>query len=63
MCGTRGSGMVLDMWSVFGLLWCRWCNRGVGRGLDQGLKGWGLVMYVSAVSPDFLCRWQVQVSV
>ena len=33
--------------SVFGL---RWCGGGVGgelvRGLDQGLEGWGSVMYV-----------------
>ena len=41
--------------SVFGLRW--W---GVGRGLDQGLEGWGDVV---CVSPDSLCRLQVQVSV
>ena len=39
-CGNRGSvGRV----SVF---WLRWCGCGVGRGLDQGLEGWGGIMYV-----------------
>ena len=32
-------------------------------GLDHGLEGCGDVMYVCVVSPDYLCRWQVQVSV
>ena len=47
----------------------RWLGSGSGGvvgGLDQGLEGWvgsgsegmGVVM-----SPDSLCRWQVQVSV
>ena len=31
-------------------------------GLDQGLVGLYGVMSVLNVSPDFLCRWQVQVS-
>ena len=35
-CGNRGS-----VRRVFGLRSCRW---GVGRGLDQGLEGWGDVM-------------------
>ena len=57
-CGTKGSvGRV----SVSGLQWCGWW-RWVG-GLDQCLKGWGGVMSVRVVSPDSLCRWQVQVSV
>ena len=43
---------------VFGLR--RW---GVVRGLDQSLEGWDDVMSVRVVSPNFLCRWQVQVSV
>ena len=39
-CGNRGS---VERASVFWLWWCRW---GVGRGLDQGLEGWGGVMAV-----------------
>ena len=31
--------------------------------LDQGLEGWGGVRSVRVVSPDSLCRWQVQMSV
>ena len=52
--------------SVFGLRWCGTLG-GVGGhwigGLDQGLEGWGGVMSVSVVNPDYLCRWQVHVSV
>ena len=55
--GTRG---VLDMCLCFG------CS-GVGGewvgGLDQGQERWGDIMSVCGVSLDFLCRWQVQVSV
>ena len=56
-CGNRG---VLD---VFLCLGCgdvggEWVGR-----LDQGLEMWGGVMSVCNVSPDSLCRWQVQVSV
>ena len=59
-CWNRGSvGRV----SVFWLRWCGWCRWGVGRGLDQGLEGWGGVMYVWGASLDYLCRWQVQVYV
>ena len=29
----------------------------------QGLGGWGAVIYVCVVRLDYLCRWQVQVSV
>ena len=37
-CGNRGNvGRV----SVFWLWWCRWVG-----GLDQGLDGWGGVMFV-----------------
>ena len=32
-------------------------------GLGQGLGGWGGVMSVCVVNLDYLCRWQVQVSV
>ena len=32
-------------------------------GLDQGREQWGGVMSVCGVGLDFLCRWQVQVSV
>ena len=35
---------------------------GVGGGLGQDLGRWGGVMSVCVVSPDYLCRWQVQVS-
>ena len=31
--------------SGFGLGWCGWCRCG-SRGLDQGLVGWGGVMFV-----------------
>ena len=48
-----GTGDVLDVCLCLG-------SGGVGRGLDQGLEGWGGVM---TVSRDSLCRWQVQVSV
>ena len=52
-CGNRGSvGHVSAFW-----LW--WCGWGVGRGLG----GVGGVMSVCVVSLDYLCRWQVQVSV
>ena len=37
-------------------------NEWVG-GLEQGLEEWGGVMPVSVVSLDYLCKWQVQVSV
>ena len=58
--GDRGSvGHV----SVFWLRWCGWCRWGVGRSLDKGLERWGSVMSVLGVSLDYLCRWQVQVSV
>ena len=46
--GNRGS-----VGRVFALRWCRW--GGIG-GLDQGLEGWGGVMYVCVVSLDYLCR-------
>ena len=36
---------------------------GVGGGLHQGLGGRGSVMSVCVVSLNYLCRWQVQVSV
>ena len=47
--------------SVFWLRWCGWCGWGVGRGLGpgSGAVGWCYV----CVSMDYLCRWQVQVSV
>ena len=32
----------------------------MGRGLDQG---WGGVVSVHVVNPDYFCRWQVQISV
>ena len=31
--------------------------------LGQGLVGWCGIMFVCGVRLDFLCRWQVQVSV
>ena len=51
-CGNRGS-----VGRGFGLRWCKWV---VGRVLGPGSGGLGLC-YV--VSPDYLCGWQVQVSV
>ena len=57
-CGNRGTvGRV----SVFELRWCGWCRW--GWGLEQGLERWGGVMSVWVVSPDYVCRWQIQVSV
>ena len=32
-------------------------------GLEQGLEEWGGVMYERVVSLDYLCRWQVHVTV
>ena len=37
-CGNRGI-----VGRVYVLMWCRW---GVGRGLGQGLEGWGGVISV-----------------
>ena len=58
-CGDRGRvGHV----SVFWLRWCGWCRWGVGMGLGpgSGAVGW---CHDVCVSLDYLCRWQVQVSV
>ena len=58
-----GTGGVLDVCLCLG------CGGvcGVGGkwvwGLDEGLEGWGGVMSVRGVSLDYMCRWQVQVSV
>ena len=46
-----GTGEVLDV------CLCSGCSGVGGEALDQGLEGWGSVMYV--VSLDYLCRWQV----
>ena len=35
----------------------------MGRGLGPGSGGVGVVISVRGVSLDYLCRWQVQVSV
>ena len=53
-----GAGGSVGHVSVF---WLQWCGWGVGRGLGQGsgAVGWCYVY----VSLDYLCRWQVQVSV
>ena len=54
-------------WGKWGL--CFGCAGvgGVGGewvgGLGQSLGGWGGVIYVCVVSLDYLCRWQLQVSV
>ena len=52
-------------WRVLECL-CFSCG-GVGGewvgGLDQGQERWGSVMSVGGVILDYLCRWQVQVSV
>ena len=55
-----GTGGVLDVCLYLG--GGSVCGEWV-RSLDQGLKGWGGAMSVKVVSPDSLCRWQVQVSV
>ena len=46
--------LVAVVWVVLG----EWVS-----GLCQGLGGWGGVMSVCVVSLDYLCSWQVQVSV
>ena len=45
--------------SIFGLQWCRW---GVGKRLWPG-SGGVVLCQCRTVSMDYLCRWQVQVSV
>ena len=53
--GTRG---VLDL--------CLGCGGEGGEWvgvLEQGLEEWAGLMCVCVVSKDYLCRWQVQVSV
>ena len=57
VCANKGS---VDVCLCFG------CGGVAGEwvgGLDQGLEWWGGVMSVCVVSLDYLCRWQVQVSV
>ena len=74
MGGTHGSGVLssagdvvvrkVGYVSVFWLWWCGWCwGSGWVCSLSQGLGGWGGVMSVCVVSLDYLCWWQVQVSV
>ena len=56
-------------WGVLDVCLCLGCGDVGGvdgvwvGGLDQGLEGWGRVMSVCVVTPDSLCRWQIQVSV
>ena len=54
-------------WGTWDMYLCFGCVGGVGGewvgGLGQDLGGWGGVMSVCVVSLDYLCRWQVQVSV
>ena len=52
-----GTGGVWDVCGIGGV-GVKWVG-----GLVQGLGGWGGVMFVCAVSLDYLWRWQVQVSV
>ena len=49
-----------DMCLSFGCggVWGEWMG-----GFGQGLGGWGFVMSVCVVGLDYLCLWQVQVSV
>ena len=61
--GGNGGGGVLDVCLRLGC-------EGVGvvggnweRDLDQGLEVWCFVLFVRVVSPDFLCRRQVQAPV
>ena len=51
---------MFDVWTggVLNMCLCFGCCS-----VDQGLKGCGGVMSASLLSPDSLCRWQVQVSV
>ena len=58
MSVVRGVGKSVGHVSVFWLWWCMWV---VGRGLRQG-SGGVACCYV-CVSLDYLCRWQVRVSV
>ena len=71
MGGTRGSGILASAGDMLEIM-CFGCGGvggvgGVGGdwvgGLVQGLVGWGGVMHVCVVSLDYLCIWQVQVSV
>ena len=48
---------------MFRLRLCGWCRWEVGRGFGLVSGGWGGVMSVWVVSPDYMCIWQVQVSV
>ena len=48
---------------TFPFWWCSMTILYAYCNLGQGLGGWGGVMYVCVVSLDYLCRWQVQVSV
>ena len=62
-CGNRGSCVSVDV------CLCLDCGGvgGIGGewvgGLGQGLEGWSGFMSVWVVSPDYLCIWQVQLSV
>ena len=64
-----GSTNSRGTWGKWDMCLCFGCGGmgGVGGewvdGLGQGLGGWGGVMSVCAVSLNFLCIWQVQVSV
>ena len=57
---------VYDMWDMCLCFCCGGVGGVVGKwvgGLCQGLGGWCSVMSVCVVSLDYLCRWQIQVSV
>ena len=64
--GFTNSGGTWGKWDMCLCLGCGGVG-GVGGdwvgGLYHGLGGWGGVMSVCVVSLDYLCRWQVQVSV
>ena len=59
----------VETWGVLDVCLCFGCGGVDGvsgecvGGLDQGLEGWGGVMFVCGVSLYSLCRWQAQVSV
>ena len=55
---------MLDVCLCFGCGGVGWCRWGVGRGLGPGVGSGGVVLCLyEGVSMDYLCRWQVQVSV
>ena len=61
--GFTNSGGTWGKWDMCLCFACGWCWGRVVGGLCQGLGGCCGDMSVYVVSLDYLCRWQVQVSV